>query len=234
MSRRLPKRQQSRAKTDLWVVPYADMMTLLFALFVVLHSMGRVELDRLARLRESIQFAMVGDGGQKGQRDQHELFDNGPVGGEIIDGIALVNRQKGPMIEFLLETLPEEFEKRAGRSVKILLNERAIVVEAETLAYFEPGSAVLRDEVAELLVVLLQGLETESLEMRTHVTFPRDPKDGPRRQLSGQRANRLHELVKSVPQVNPAGMEFGVHVDLPAAGPWESRSRVRIELEGSL
>ena len=37
---------------DLWVVPYADMMTLLFALFVVLYAMGVQDLEKLKTVRD--------------------------------------------------------------------------------------------------------------------------------------------------------------------------------------
>ncbi len=51
--RRVPSR--GRASADRWVVPYADFLTLLLALFVVLYASSAVDADRFRDLAEGVR-----------------------------------------------------------------------------------------------------------------------------------------------------------------------------------
>lgn len=46
-----------------WMVSYADFLTLLFVLFVILYSMGQTDLAKYKRLAQSFQAAFSGGGG---------------------------------------------------------------------------------------------------------------------------------------------------------------------------
>ncbi|MBP7690427.1 MAG: OmpA family protein [Anaerolineales bacterium] len=48
---------------DRWLVSYADFITLLMVLFVVLYSMGQTDIQRYKSLAESLRRAFGGDGG---------------------------------------------------------------------------------------------------------------------------------------------------------------------------
>ncbi|MEZ5249557.1 MAG: flagellar motor protein MotB [Ilumatobacteraceae bacterium] len=50
---------------EAWVIPYADMLTLLMALFLVLFAIGRTDLERFKKLAES--FAQEFGGGGSSQ-----------------------------------------------------------------------------------------------------------------------------------------------------------------------
>jgi chemotaxis protein MotB len=47
---------------EAWVIPYADMLTLLMALFLVLFAMGRTDLEKFKKLAESLNREMGGGG----------------------------------------------------------------------------------------------------------------------------------------------------------------------------
>jgi chemotaxis protein MotB len=50
---------------EAWVIPYADMLTLLMALFLVLFAMGRTDLEKFKKLAESLRTEL--GGGASGQ-----------------------------------------------------------------------------------------------------------------------------------------------------------------------
>ena len=62
-----------------WLVSYADFITLLFAFFVVLYSISRVDNKRMAQVQQSIKFALHFKG--TGGIDQLPLFEGPPVDG---------------------------------------------------------------------------------------------------------------------------------------------------------
>ena len=75
------------------------MMTLLFALFVVLYAMGVQDLDKLEKLKNSIQFAfnIAGEGKTKNEG----LFDSVRGGGQTPAPAQLMTAQQGAMEQFL-------------------------------------------------------------------------------------------------------------------------------------
>ena len=54
-------KHEEHVNHERWVISFADMMTLLFALFVVLYAMGVQDLEKLRQLKQSIQFASGND-----------------------------------------------------------------------------------------------------------------------------------------------------------------------------
>ena len=47
-------KHEDHVNHERWLVSFADMMTLLFALFVVLYAMSQIDLERLRKLKKSI------------------------------------------------------------------------------------------------------------------------------------------------------------------------------------
>ena len=81
---------------EAWVIPYADMVTLLFALFVVLYALGEIQLSKLKDVSKSIAFAFNFQGSGKTKEPGH--FNEGTDGdGRVIEGTRLVTAQKKGM-----------------------------------------------------------------------------------------------------------------------------------------
>ena len=96
-----------------WVISFADMMTLLFALFVVLYAMKE---DAVREARKSIAFHLNFEGLSKTYRDG--IFDTGDVGGETYQGELILSQVRGAMKKFV-ERQAKEFKKEGGRSLEI-------------------------------------------------------------------------------------------------------------------
>jgi len=73
------QKHEEHENHERWLVSYADFITLLFAFFVVLYSISRVDNKRMAQVQQSIKFALHFKG--TGGIDQLPLFEGPPVDG---------------------------------------------------------------------------------------------------------------------------------------------------------
>ena len=105
-------KHEEHVNHERWLVSFADMMTLLFALFVVLYALGQADLSKLKELKQSVQWAfnITGDGKTK----DDGIFDKQQGGGDVTVAVPLITAQNGEMREFLKEVLPE-YQEVAGR-----------------------------------------------------------------------------------------------------------------------
>ena len=153
-----------------WVISYADMVTLLFALFVVLYALGEIKLSKLEELKRSLAFAFHFEGA--GQTQEPGIHDKGEEGGDLIEAAMLLNPQKGPMKQFLLQTLPEEFEEITGRSLEIVLSDDTVAFVGPLSAFFVPQSKRLRPDVHDWLADLVGGAREVASDVRVRIEAP--------------------------------------------------------------
>jgi hypothetical protein len=229
----LRRRRRFRGpKHDLWVVPYADMMTLLFALFVVLYALGEIELSRLSELRRSIAFAFHYDGPPNGHTEPG-MFEQGTSGGELIDGVELVNAQWGPMERFLHQTLVPEFEKVTGTSLEVVITDDSMDVTAPLDAFWDAGEVDVREDVQVWLVGLFEGIQAYAAETRVRVRVPdvaigKDANGVQIRaeELCSRRLARLRELLRRIPAVDPRRVVSELALLPPSVEDWERAGRI--------
>jgi hypothetical protein len=162
--RRKRHKHEEHQNHERWVISYADMITLLFALFVVLYALG---LDKIEVVARSIAFAFHFEG--EGRTKQEGLFDSGGLGGYLAEAPPLLNAQSGPMKEFLSEQLREEFEEVTGHSLEVRMHDDRITFRAPLAGFFAPGSANYRKDVVPWLKKLLG--ETARMSTQTTVAI---------------------------------------------------------------
>ncbi len=130
-------KHEEHVNHERWVISFADMMTLLFALFVVLYAMGVQDLEKLKKLKESIQFAFHIEG--EGKTKDEGIFDKQADGGQVPEAAPLVNPQEGAMRQFLQDLLQEEHKEIDGRSLDIVMTDDTITVRTALSSFFELG-----------------------------------------------------------------------------------------------
>ena len=102
-------KHEEHVNHERWLVSFADMMTLLFALFVVLYAMGVQDLDKLRKLKRSIQFAFNSSG--SGQSQDKGIFEKeSRDGAKDMDASQVTAQDAG--LEAFLEKDLVEFEKK--------------------------------------------------------------------------------------------------------------------------
>lgn len=126
---------------EAWVIPYADMLTLLMALFLVLFAMGRTDLEKFKKLAESFRSEFGGGGAG-------EVVSIGEGGTNPLDGGAgVLNATIMPWngdgegtgdglatpTELQIEEARQEAEQAAAQEAKETLEqvEQSIQVEAD-------------------------------------------------------------------------------------------------------
>jgi len=148
-------KHEEHVNHERWLVSFADMMTLLFALFVVLYAMGVQDLEKLRQLKQSIQFAFSIEG--DGKTDDIGEFHQLSGAGDAPLPAPLLNAQLGPMQEFLAETLVD-FQQVVGKSLEVDMTNDAVTAKAPLLDFFAPGQAFpLREEAMQWLGRAVEG-----------------------------------------------------------------------------
>jgi hypothetical protein len=141
-------KHEEHVNHERWVISFADMMTLLFALFVVLYAIGQQDLTRLKAVKNSIQWALHITG--EGKTKDVGIFDNQTGGGDVMHAAPLVTAQDGEMREFLKEVLPE-YQEVAGKSLRIDQTDDAVSMSAPLSDFFEPDQMSIKRDVANWL-----------------------------------------------------------------------------------
>lgn len=125
-----------------WLLTYADMLTLLFALFVILYSISQVDQEKLMALAMALGNAF-GLSGQTSVLQSAATTDMKPVVMEQSQVVLTTIRQK---VQKWIE------QRRLEREVKVRFDQRGLVISLMTdKVLFEPGSAELLPSTKRIL-----------------------------------------------------------------------------------
>lgn len=147
-----------------WMVSWADLMTLLFAVFVVMFAVSRVDNARLIKVAQSIRFALHFEG--TGGVGELPIFD-GPAsdGGTLLDaggaGAGITDREAA--VEGLRRRLERRLEGLLSRhesaSAVLLVPEgQRLTVRMTASAFFDPSQTALRPEALPVIDAIAQEL----------------------------------------------------------------------------
>jgi len=158
-----------------WLVSYADFITLLFAFFVVMYSVSRVDQNRMVQVVHAIKFAMHFKG--SGGVGELPLFDGPPSEGGCIANTG--SGQKAvpvPEAKRDAEQLRKKLRKRLQsflmdrpdytNSVSIESEGTRLVVRLSAARFFDPNHAAIRPEMIPVLDVIAGELAGAKLPVR--------------------------------------------------------------------
>jgi chemotaxis protein MotB len=144
-----------------WLVSYADFITLLFAFFVVMYSVSRVDNKRMAQAAQSIKWALHFEG--TGGVGELPIFEGPPSGG-LVSGIGSGSgRGKGKnggegskaankvKKRFEQRLQPFLMDKRLANTVQVEVANGRLTVRLAAAAFFDPAYAALRPEALPVL-----------------------------------------------------------------------------------
>jgi chemotaxis protein MotB len=149
-----------------WLVSYADFMTLLFAFFVVMYAVSRVDQKRMIDVVKGIKFAMHYKG--TGGTDQLPIFE-GPVsteGGCVtamgdqrpsnreVEAIEAVRRKIEKKLKGILLERPEN-----PPTVLMHTEGRKLMIRLSAAHFFDPAQAAIRPEVIPVLDAIAVELQ---------------------------------------------------------------------------
>lgn len=189
MSRRRAQEEAQPENHERWIVSYADMVTLLFALFVVLYAMGDSNPEKIEKVRTSINKAF--DVGVLTSTDgASPIFEGGgglgPSLGELrATSIANVRESLRPFTE----------NPALGSKIQVRSDGNNVTVSLADDLLFASGSADLRPGSQDVLVALAATLNTmpNNIRVEGHTdNVPTNSADFETNwELSSARANRV-------------------------------------------
>jgi chemotaxis protein MotB len=182
---------------DRWLVSYADFITLLMVLFVVLYSMGQTDMQRYKALAQNLK-AVFTVGGAPPKVVDPKIDQTGGLNSETIaqpitiEGMPAVssvgNEVAGKLTELLKENgLSSEVSVQNNmEGVLISLSQNLTFIEGR--AELQPSAYPVLDTIAAMLV----GIDNEVRVIgHTDNSPPLDPKYADNWSLSMARANEI-------------------------------------------
>ena len=167
------KHHEEHENHERWLVSYADFITLLFAFFVVMYSISRVDNKRMAQVQQSIKFALHFKG--TGGISQLPIFEGPPVEG----GKCKTSRGEDEHPKTKQREAAEKARKRMEKKLKTYLQLRPQpqVVQIETERdrltvrlsashFFDPSQAAIRPEMIPILDLIAEELVTLDMPLR--------------------------------------------------------------------
>jgi hypothetical protein len=146
-----------------WVISFADMMTLLFALFVVLYALKE---ESVREAQRSIAFFLNLEGFSQTRRDG--IFETGEKGGETQSSVLIFSTERGPMKMFAEESA-QRFESAGGRSLEIRELDEGVAYEMPLVELYEETAEDIREEFREWLRTTVEGAMPYSSLLRVRI-----------------------------------------------------------------
>lgn len=165
--------EEEHENMERWLVSYADFITLLFAFFVTMYSMSRVDEKKMGSAVESLQRALGSVMPIQMTHKEPGVFPNQvvpihfsispPIEGKAYspDGRALIKMaediKKG--IEDISKGKTSKTSSNLAHQIKFILEKRGLVIRVSEHIFFNSGEAFIRPDMEPILNVLAQTLE---------------------------------------------------------------------------
>lgn len=130
---------------ETWLIPYADMLTLLLALFIVMFAMSKVDSEKMSKMSEEFQVIFAGGSGM--------LEGQGGIGipSELPKILSNSSIEDSRMIEVMNKLQKEAEATGYGDMLNVILNGEGLEVSIQDIALFRSGEAKVLDEAGPLL-----------------------------------------------------------------------------------
>lgn len=180
MSRK--KKAEEHVNHERWLISYADFITLLFALFVVLFASSQVDKRKTIAVAQSIQSAfqqlgIFSSGQGRTKLEQIRLIANSnpassaqmseaPLAAHRPNVLPGAEYLKGEMAGIKAEMTKALFGEIERHAVNITLNREGLVVSLQEVGFFDSGSAVLKPGAMPALKKIAAILSSASQNIR--------------------------------------------------------------------
>src|SRR5882724_5522707 len=161
MSRR--KRHPKHVNHERWLVSYADFITLLFAVFVVMYAASQVDHRKISQLSQAIQSAFQDLGvfqtAHRPEIDKSRLLS--PSGPEVDKPESDIDTTE--LRKTLAQTLAPEIAKNQA---ELRDGPDGLVLSLQEIGFYDPGSDVLKEASTSILGRVATALKTTKLRIR--------------------------------------------------------------------
>ncbi len=161
------KHEEEHENHERWLVSYADFITLLFAFFVVMYSVSRVDNKRMVQVVQSIKFAMHFKG--SGGVGELPIFDGPPSEGGCVTNLGTERKNTNATADLqAVEGLRKRLDKKLrhfvdtrkdiSSAVVVVAEGRRLTVRLSASHFFDPARAAIRPEMIPVLDVIATEL----------------------------------------------------------------------------
>lgn len=197
-----------------WLISYADFITLLFALFVVLFAFARADQKKQTEVKAAIDtaFKSMGVFSLTGFRPNSAKKDTGEVPAAPVTVIMAEEKLSPTRVKQDLESIDRELqEKLAGpvaqHTIVIKMGRNGLVISLREAGFFNSGSATPRSEAIPALRQIAASLGNSGYDVRVEGHTDNVPIQTEQFQsnweLSSARATRIARLLLEVGTINP-------------------------------
>lgn len=192
-----------------WLVSYADLITLMMALFLVLYSLGQTDLQKYRTLAESFRRAFSGAGASVIDTQINQAPGEGVGEGEPAP-VQVLDFPPRPSDTVDVATDISAVLTGSGISSDVIVNNNAegVLISISEQLLFQPGNADIQPSAQTVLDQLAAMLNTIPNEVRvvahTDPTPPTDPRYPTNWELSTARAISIARYLIEFGGIDPA------------------------------
>ncbi|WP_152395728.1 flagellar motor protein MotB [Paenibacillus guangzhouensis] len=170
MSKKSRKAHHDEHIDESWLIPYADILTLLLALFIVLYSMSAVDAKKFEEMSQAFNAAFSGS---TGILDQTAVIKTGPANGKKDnedkntgnvdikdkDKMTAMKQEEENMAKIKKKLDQYIQENKLTSQLSTKLNQSQLLITISDTALFASGSATVKPESRNLAVTMADMLE---------------------------------------------------------------------------
>ncbi|HVP63096.1 MAG TPA: flagellar motor protein MotB [Myxococcaceae bacterium] len=243
MSRKRRHHDEDHENHERWLVSYADFITLLFAFFVVMYSVSRVDTKRLIQASNAIKWALHYQG--TGGVGALPLFEGPPSEGGCV--VNLSTGRPGTPDHRAVEAVRQRIEARLkpilvtripASAVQVQADTRRLTIRLAATHFFDAGQAALRPEALPVVDAIADELKPLGrpvrIEGHTDETQLQSARFRDNWDLSAARAARVTSYLADAHAFKPdllSAVGYGSSRPLaPAGAPGADETNRRVEL----
>lgn len=148
-----------------WVISYADFVTMLLALFMVMFATSHMGETKIKDVNKSIQKVFVSQNAVQNAKDLQDT--------ENVKNIETAQKEESPLentgktilegkdgildSQAVLEQIKKDIN--AETSIKVLKSDRGVVIRLNDTMLFDPGSAIIKSDAMATLQKITLSLE---------------------------------------------------------------------------
>ncbi|UFJ41179.1 flagellar motor protein MotB [Brevibacillus humidisoli] len=174
MARRKKKHQHEEHIDETWLIPYADLLTLLLALFIVLFASSKLDAQKFDQLVQSLKVAFNGGTGFFQSPNPMPAPPNAPVPTVEMKHVQTKEEQEQERkfqqetreLQKLKEQLDNYIEQNGLKDkLETKITDLGLLITILDNALFDSGSAVVRPEARHLAAEISKLLEPQPREV---------------------------------------------------------------------
>jgi chemotaxis protein MotB len=172
--------EEEHVNHERWLVSYADFITLLFAFFVVMYAVSRVDNSRLAQVANALKFALHFEG--TGGVDSLPLFQGPPSEGgcPVNVGDGKTSQQSEQAVQAIRKNVERKLKKMLmtrteKTTVAVLVEGQHVIIRLSAGAFFEAAGVALKPDA----LPVLDAIGDELLSLRFPVRVEGHTDDRP-------------------------------------------------------